>query len=138
MIAFLDSSVVARQLLGEPQRLKGWSGIAVGCASRLMPVELGRMLDRMRLAGDIDDDDVAHLHAELRRIVRSLEIVSVTEAILEQAAGPLLTVIGTLDAIHLVTALKLKRKRHPRLVMATHDVPLGRAARASGFEVIGA
>jgi len=44
--------------------------------------------------------------------------------------------IGTLDAIHLATAL-LWRERAGTLEMATHDAALGAAARAFGFHVRG-
>jgi hypothetical protein len=47
------------------------------------------------------------------------------------------TPLGTLDAIHLASALPWCSERQQRLVMATHDIALGLAARASGLEVIG-
>jgi predicted nucleic acid-binding protein len=47
------------------------------------------------------------------------------------------TVIGSLDAIHLATALELAEETRTSLVLATHDARLARAARASGLTVIG-
>ena len=47
------------------------------------------------------------------------------------------TELGTLDAIHLATALLWKEMSHVNLVMATHDGPLGLAAQAHGLTVVG-
>jgi prevent-host-death family protein len=44
---------------------------------------------------------------------------------------------GTLDAIHLATALLWRERSDADLLMATHDATLGLAARAVGFRVIG-
>jgi hypothetical protein len=45
--------------------------------------------------------------------------------------------IGTLDAIHLATALIWRDRVGPLSQMATHDSTLGTAARIFGFEVRG-
>ncbi len=50
---------------------------------------------------------------------------------------PLPTPLGTLDAIHLATALLWRETRDPDLLVATHDRALALAARGSGFRVIG-
>jgi hypothetical protein len=48
------------------------------------------------------------------------------------------TAVKTLDAIHLASALLLRERRTPALVFATHDPQQLRAARALGFEYLGA
>ena len=55
----------------------------------------------------------------------------------ERATLPMPTVIGTLDALHLVTALEVRRTLAPKVVFLTHDEQLARAARASGLVVQG-
>ena len=47
------------------------------------------------------------------------------------------TELGTLDAIHLATAILWKESARTGLIMATHDVALGLAAQAHGFDVVG-
>ena len=136
MIALIDSSVLLRRLLGEPDQLREWSEIEEAYASRLLPLEVARVIDRFRLAGKIDDREVAALHGEARRVMRSIEILSLSENILERSAGPMPTALGSLDAVHLATALELARS--VSLVLATHDTALALAARASGLEVVGA
>jgi len=137
MKVLLDASVVLRRLFGEPDALEQWSQIDEAYASRLMPVELGRVIDRARLAGDINDVQVEHLVQEAQRVTRSVEILDLSEAILARATGPMPTAIGTLDAAHLATALELAPTIDGTLIVATHDAQLARAARASGLEVIG-
>lgn len=138
MIAYVDSSVVLRRLFGEPDALEAWSTIEVAYASCLMPVEVGRVVDRYRLMGKIGDEEVAQVHEEARRAFRSIEILALTESILERAAGPMATVVGTLDALHLATALELSRGVESPLIVATHDAQLARGSRAMGLQVAGA
>jgi hypothetical protein len=57
--------------------------------------------------------------------------------ILERAAQPLPTVLGTLDAIHLSTALLWQEVEAEAVSFATHDLALARAAQACGLAVIG-
>ncbi len=138
MIALLDTSVVLRKLFGEKGSLAEWSQVSEAFASRLLLVELGRTIDRSRLAGDIDDAQVEHLHREARHLLRSIDVVALSEPILIRAASPMPTTLGSLDAIHLATALELSAAGKTSLFLATHDTQLARAARASGLEVCGA
>ena len=57
--------------------------------------------------------------------------------LLARASQPMPTTLGTLDAIHLATALLWAEHSRLPLVMATHDQSLATAARASGLRVIG-
>ncbi len=67
-------------------------------------VEIASVIDRRRLAGTIGDDDVVHLHQEARRVLRSIDVVAVNDAVLDRAASAMPTSLGTLDAIHLAAA----------------------------------
>ncbi len=137
MKVYLDSSVLLRVLLGQPGRLPEWPLIETGVASRLVEVECLRVLDRLRLSGETDDELLAGQREALFRLTDMLDVVEVTPAILGAASQPLPTVLGTLDAIHLATAILWREARDPDLVIATHDRALALAARASGFRVIG-
>ena len=54
------------------------------------------------------------------------------------AAQPMPTELGTLDAIHLATALLWKDMTRANLIMATHDTALALGAQAHGLSVVGA
>ncbi|MSP58736.1 MAG: PIN domain-containing protein [Myxococcales bacterium] len=137
MIAYIDASVLLRKLFGEPGRLAEWRSIESAWSSRLLRIEVARTIDRCRLEGRIDDEQVAVLHSELRRLLRSIEVVAITDAVFQRAAAAMPTVVGTLDAIHLATALAIGAEIEGPIVLATHDGQLARAARASGLDVVG-
>ncbi len=66
----------------------------------------------------------------------TFDILPLDTIVLERAAKPFPTLLSSLDAIHLATAL-LARTQVDDLYFATHDGELGTAARAMGFEVLG-
>ena len=137
MIAYVDSSVLLRKVLRQPGSLREWRIIQTGVASALVETECLRTLDRLRLRADLSDRDLARRRAAVFRLVESMELVEVTAPVLARAAQPLPTELGTLDAIHLATALLWSERIGTGLVMATHDVALGPAARACGLRVVG-
>lgn len=138
MIAYLDSSVLLRIILRQTDALKEWKRVRTGIASALVEVECLRTLDRFRLIHRIADDEIARRREAVYRILETVEIVELTSAVLSRAAQPFPTSLGTLDAIHLATAILWAERSGERLAMATHDTTLAVAARACGFEVIGA
>ncbi|MFZ5470338.1 MAG: PIN domain-containing protein [Myxococcota bacterium] len=137
MIALVDSSVIARLLLGEPNPLQEWEHITRAYASRLVLLELGRLIDRLRLSSSIDDTQVVQLHQELKRVIDSIDLLAMTEQVLQLAGGPMPTQLGSLDAIHLASAIELQRHLATPVGIATHDLQLARASRAMGMEVWG-
>ena len=137
MIAYLDSSVLLRVVLGQRGRLKDWRAVREGVVSALAEVECLRTLDRLRLRGAITDKDLSTRREAVYRLLEEIEIVEPTRPILARASLPLATPVGTLDAIHLATAMLWRESSSADLVFATHDAALGIAARASGFRVAG-
>lgn len=138
MNAYLDSSVLLRVVLGQQESLAEWSTVETGVASALVEVECLRTLDRLRLLERIGDAEIAVRREAIFRLLEAVEIVEPTRPVLVRAAQPLPTVLGTLDAIHLSTALLWRERTGTELAMATHDQALATAARASGLRVIGA
>jgi predicted nucleic acid-binding protein len=137
VIAYLDSSVLLRVVLGQSDALAQWAEIEDGVASRLVEVECLRTLDRLRLVVGLDDRELAIRREAVYRLLGSLSIVELTRPVLARASQPMPTSLGTLDAIHLATALMWAEQAGSPLVMATHDRLLATAARASGLRVIG-
>ncbi len=137
MMAYIDSSVLLRIILGQPHRLKEWNSIERGVASALAEVECLRTLDRLRLAYGIVDKEIAVRRETIFRLLEAMEIVELNRPILARAAEPFPTSLGTLDAIHLATALLWREQTAVDLLMATHDGSLRTAALACGLQVIG-
>jgi len=138
LIAYLDSSVLLRVLLGQPDRLREWRTIRQGVASRLVEVECLRTLDRLRLSTRLSVEELAMRREAVFRLVAELSLVELTPVVLDRASQPFPTPLGTLDALHLATALLWKQSRDIDLVMATHDGALAIAARAFGLRAVGA
>lgn len=137
MIAYIDSSVVLRILLGQADRLAAWAAVDVGVVSALVEVECLRTLDRIRLRERLEDAEVARRIEHLHTLLDSMAVVEPTRAVLSRAAQPFPTSLGTLDAIHLATALLWQEHTGADLMLATHDGTLALAGRASGLAVVG-
>jgi predicted nucleic acid-binding protein len=137
MIAYLDASVVLRLVLGEPGQLREWARVEQGVASALTEVECLRTLDRLMRAASLSAEELAQRRTAVYRLIEGCEVVDVARTVLRRAAEPFPTPLGTLDAIHLATALAWRDAMAAPLVMATHDRALATAAQSMGMEVIG-
>lgn len=137
MIAYVDSSVLLRLALGQPNALPQWRQIDRGVSSALISTESLRTLDRVRIRAGLSDIEVASRRATILNLIGSLELVEIDSIVLDRAAQPMPTELGTLDAIHLASALLWKDAMRIDPVMATHDCALGLAAKAHGLKVLG-
>lgn len=137
MIAYVDASVLLRLAFGQPDVLPEWGQIQEGVSSALVTTESLRTLDRLRLRASLADEEVASRRATILALIASLELVDVDPMVLDRAAQPMPTELGTLDAIHLATALLWKEMTRADLVMATHDGALALGAQAHGLPVVG-
>ena len=137
MIAYVDTSVLLRVALGQADALLEWRQVERGVSSALTRVEGLRTLDRLRLRARLADAEVARRRAIILQLLDSFELVEVDSLVLDRAAQPQPTELGTLDAIHLATALLWRETMGAQLAMATHDVALANAAQAHGFKVVG-
>jgi len=136
MTVYVDTSVVLRVLFREPNPIKAWGKWDKGYSSSLWRVEALRTMDRLRLSGNLSDGEVADLTRDIRVVHETLAIHPVSERILQRASESFPTVVGTLDAIHLATALAIREVEKVDFFM-THDLRLSTAARSLGFTVLG-
>ncbi len=137
MIAYVDASVLLRVALRQPDALSEWRHIDQGVSSALVQTESLRTLDRLRLRAKLRDAEVASRRATILALLASLELVEIDGVVLDRAAQPMPIELGTLDAIHLATALLWKEMSGLALVMATHDGALALGAQAYGLPVVG-
>jgi predicted nucleic acid-binding protein len=127
-----------RVALGQANALPEWREIERGVSSALVTTESLRTLDRLRLRAKLGDREVAKRRGAILSLIASLELVEIDALVLDRAAQPMPTELGTLDAIHLATALLWKEMASIDLVMATHDGALAVGAQAHGLSVVGA
>ena len=137
MIAYVDASVILRLAFGQRNSLTEWSKIGRGISSAFVAVESLRSLDRLRLRAQLTDAEVATRRSAILSLIASLELVDLDDAVLDRASQPMPTELGTLDAIHLATAILWKDMTRVEITMATHDHALGLGAQAHGLSVIG-
>lgn len=137
MTVYLDASVVVRKLQREAGSLKAWGQWERAYSSELLRVEVFRVVDRARLRGALTDNEVADIVVKARAILDGLELLQLSPSILNRAAQSFLTPLGTLDALHLATAMCLVESAGVELTFLTHDAELGTAARSMNFAVQG-
>jgi predicted nucleic acid-binding protein len=137
VIAYLDTSALLRIVLrevGALDDLRTYDGLV---SSELIAVESARTIDRLRTQGSLTMDEAAERIGVVNEWLEAVDLVLLRPQVLSRASEPMPLPIGTLDAIHLATAL-IWRDRMGRLPqMMTHDTALGAAARAFGFDVRG-
>ena len=131
MTVYLDTSVVLSWLLNQEPSSEEWGSWQAAYTSEICRVEFHRTIDRLRLGGDLDDHERVFVHERFTTFWRS-------GALLTRASQSYPTVVGTLDAIHLTSALAAHERRNRQIdEFLTHDGQLGAAARAVGFAVRG-
>jgi predicted nucleic acid-binding protein len=140
VIVYLDTSVILRIVLKEPNQLGSWKEINHGVTSELSTVECHRSLYRANASGRLTDSAFQLARNYADQILLRLTIVNITSELIQAAAGPLPGSLGSLDAIHLVSAMDFRRRlddSEPPLSFGTHDRALAVAAALSNFPVLG-
>ncbi|MFO0980394.1 MAG: type II toxin-antitoxin system VapC family toxin [Planctomycetota bacterium] len=137
MLAYLDSSVVLRVVFGEPGQLAEFHEIDEGISSEILMLECLRTIDRLRLRVPLSDEEVVLRNQAVFEIAEHLHIVPVVPRVLQRASQPFPTLLGTLDAIHLASALAWQESEGKTLTVMTHDRELSMAARSLGMPVLG-
>lgn len=137
MIAYIDSSVVLRIILEQPQPLRELERYEL-VTSDLTRIECLRAVDNALVRREIDEDEALVRRGAVFQKVKRAHRVALSRRIMERAAGGFATQLGTLDALHVATALLWRDGRTSDMVFATHDRQQARAVRALGFEVLGA
>jgi predicted nucleic acid-binding protein len=132
---YVDSSTLLRVILKEPGAPASWSRISMPVSSELIRVECLRTVDRARLRLSLQHGEVARRRSERLEAIGSFAFIELDGRVLARASEPFPTLLRTLEAIHLASAL-LARQHIPDRRFATHDSELGLAARAVGFELL--
>jgi len=138
VIAYLDTSALLRLVLREPDALETLRSCEALISSELLAVEALRTLDRLRLQGSLSPEEAASRRVIVSDWLEAVDLVLLQRPVLARASEPFPAALGTLDAIHLATALVWRDRTGRSPVMATHDATLALAARSFGIDVLGA
>src|SRR5262249_39741615 len=137
VIAYVDTSALLRVVLREAgalDDLRTYDGLV---SSELIAVESARTIDRLRTQGALTMDEAAERIGLVNEWLEALDLVLLRPPVLSRASEPMPMPLGTLDAIHLATALLWRDRIGPLSQLVTHDAALGAAARGFGFDVRG-
>jgi predicted nucleic acid-binding protein len=134
---YLDTSALLRLVLRESGALDDLRSYEALVSSELIAVETARTIDRLRLQGALTIEEAAARRRAVADWLEAIDLVLLRPLVLSRASEPLPTPLGTLDAIHLATALIWRERMGALPMMATHDTALGLAAQTFGFEVRG-
>ena len=137
MDVYLDTSVILSRLLNQSNQLISWGEWERCYSSVLTSVEFLRTVDRLRLNGALSDRERVEIQDQFKVVWGATHRVTLSQNLLDRASAAMPTVLGTLDAIHLVTALLVVESRHIELAFLTHDDQVAMGAHALGFEVSG-
>jgi len=136
MRTYVDSSVVLRHILSGDQALKLLSISDEVGSSDLLIIECQRVLQRERMAAHLDDQQYSLCVGLLNTILERLYLIDMGPAVKRRAAGPFPTVIGTLDAIHLASAILWGEvESGSEIRILTHDKQLALCAHSLGIRV---
>jgi predicted nucleic acid-binding protein len=136
MNVLVDTSVVLRVLMGAEDPIDCWGKWERAYVSTLVRTEFFRTVDRLRLAGELGDEDRVQLRQNFEIFWRTCHRIPVSVGVLSRAEEPFPTVLGTLDALHLSSLLLAQQSEGIELTLLTHDLQLGRAALACGIRVL--
>ncbi len=137
MTAYIDTSALLRIVLREPGALEDLRSYQALVSSEIVAVESARTIDRLRIQGSLTTEEAAERIRAVNEWLEAIDLVLLRPPVLSRASEPMPMPIGTLDAIHLATALIWRDRVGPLPEMATHDAALGAGARAFGFDVRG-
>jgi predicted nucleic acid-binding protein len=135
--AYVDTSALLRLVLREAGALEELRSYDSLVSSELIAVESCRTIDRLRLQGSLTTEEAAVRLGVIVEWLDAIDLVLIRPPVWSRASDPLPTPLGTLDALHLATALVWRDRLGLPLIIATHDTALGLAARTFGFEVRG-
>jgi predicted nucleic acid-binding protein len=135
--AYIDTSALLRLVLRERGALEELRSQDALVSSELIAVESCRTIDRLRLQGSLTTEEAADRLKVVSEWLEAIDLVLTRPSVLSRASDPLPVPLGTLDAIHLATALIWRDRMGALPIIATHDAALGLAARTYGFEVLG-
>jgi predicted nucleic acid-binding protein len=137
MTAYIDTSALLRVVLREPGALDDLQTYDALVSNELIALESARTIDRLRLQGALTVEEAATRLRAMTEWLETIDLVLLRPPVLSRASAPLPTPLGTLDAIHLASALIWRERMGALSTMATHDNALGLAARTFGFDVRG-
>jgi predicted nucleic acid-binding protein len=135
--AYIDSSVLLRVLLDEPDPLPEFDQIKIGAANILIKMECLRTIDRIKFENQISANEYLDFRQRFLKGFRKLNLIAMSPMVIEGACQSWGVPLKSLDSIHLSSALLWQKDLGKNIIFCTHDKRLGEVAKANGLEVLG-
>jgi predicted nucleic acid-binding protein len=133
---YVDASALMRVVLAQ-QGVKAPTGPGKPLSSsRIVEVEGHRAIDRLRLLGELNDTEAAAKTKQLIDVVARINLIPVSDSVIELARASFPVGVRALDAIHVASAQVLKAEVG-EIEFWTHDRRQADAALSRGLEVRG-
>lgn len=136
MNCYVDSSVVLRYLLQGDKGLSRVKEFKETVSSELLYIECSRVLQRYRLEGLVSDKQLEEVYTHFQEIYDAFTIIEMSRPVKKRSADSFPTILGTLDAIHLSTAVLWAEQDREPLVLFTFDEQMKICAHAMGMHTI--
>lgn len=139
-LAYIDSSVLVKHYIATEEA----SGIASGIiqeyqayTSSIAQIEVFSALSRKLHIAEVAAEDIDRIKADFLSDCKQMGIVEVKDEIIREAQRLVFTIpVKSLDAIHLSSAITLKKITGIAFPFVTADKQLAAAAEKEGFEVL--
>lgn len=136
MNCYIDSSVILRYLLTGDRGLQQARDFDKTGCSELLFIECSRVLQRYRLEGELTDRQLEEAVHHFHEIYEAFHVFELGHQVVKRSAESFPTVIGTLDAIHLSTAVMWMEQDQDPLVLFTYDEQMRTCAHAMGIHTL--
>ena len=133
MICYVDSSVLLRFLINGDDTLAKALDFKIVGSSELIRIECKRVLLRYRLESLIDDIGFRDTVENLEKVLAGFHLIEISRAVKQRASEAFPTVIGTLDAIHLSSAVLWREHADDEILIMTFDKQMSVCAGAIGM-----
>ena len=136
MNCYVDSSVVLRYLLIGDKGLLEIDDFEKRGSSELLFIECSRVLHRYRLDGKLTDPQLQEAISHFNEIYDAFHIFDIGPNVKRRSAGSFPTTIGTLDALHLSTAILWSDQEQVPFVIYTYDEQMKTCAQVMGMRTL--
>jgi predicted nucleic acid-binding protein len=136
-VKYVDASAVLRILFKQPGPTVRLVPGELVVSSKLLEVDAYRAVDRERLMGHLDDAETAVRRNALGHILAMLDLIAVSEQVIDGAKSSFAVNIRAIDAIHVATASWIAAESSEPLEFWTHDDRQATAALSRGLDVRG-
>lgn len=135
MVAYLDSSVLLRHILLGEVAIQQALTCGRMVSSELIETECGRVIQRCRMQGGLDDEGLITAMDRLTQVLRGMFLVKLSDPVKKRSMEAFPVSVKTLNALHLSSALLLaEREPETAVLVFSHDLGMNRCARALGFQ----